>query len=453
MKFQKKINKKNLTSIIIRTKNEEKWIDICLKKVFSQKKIQFEVILVDNHSVDNTVNIAKKYPIKIVKIKKFFPGKAINLGIQKSLGEYIVCLSAHCIPENDYWLLNLTKDLKKKKIAAIYGKQKPLPYSSSFDKRDLYNTFGDDKRTQVKDTFFHNANSAFKKAVWMKNKFNETLPHIEDRVWANSIINQKYKIIYEPKASVFHWHGINQDMDKKRCDKIVEILENLNTNFSNKYIHNLKNLNIAAIVPLKGKSIVVNKKPIIENTIKYLKTSKFIKNIYVATDNKETKKISESFGATIPFLRPDSLSAAHIDIISILKFTLRELEKKKIYQDLIVLMTENFPFRENDLHDKMIKKAVDNNYDSLFIVKEEKGSVWINDQMIIDGTIPLKIREKKILTSRLGICAILRPNKVRQDSIFQGKVGTYTLKDQFSFIEINHSNKKKMQKYFGFMNR
>ena len=70
--------------------------------------------------------------------------------------------------------------------------------------------------------------------------------------------------------------------------------------------------------------------------------------------------------------------------------------KKKIYPDLIVLMTENFPMREKGLHDKMIKKkTVDNNFDSLFVVKKEKGTVFFNDQLLVDGTIPKKIQEKK----------------------------------------------------------
>ena len=86
MKIKKK-NKKNLTSIIIRTKNEEKWIDICLQKIFMQKKILFEVIIIDNCSSDKTVDKAKRYPIKLFKIKKFYPGKAINLGVSKSKGK------------------------------------------------------------------------------------------------------------------------------------------------------------------------------------------------------------------------------------------------------------------------------------------------------------------------------------------------------------------------------
>ena len=55
-----------LVSIIIRTKNEEKWISSCLRSVFRQDYKNIEVVLVDNESTDNTVIKAKEFPIKIV---------------------------------------------------------------------------------------------------------------------------------------------------------------------------------------------------------------------------------------------------------------------------------------------------------------------------------------------------------------------------------------------------
>ena len=66
----KKSNKK--ISIIIRTKNEERWIEQCLKKIFDQDYNNFEVILVDNNSKDKTLKKAKKFPVKIIKISKLF---------------------------------------------------------------------------------------------------------------------------------------------------------------------------------------------------------------------------------------------------------------------------------------------------------------------------------------------------------------------------------------------
>ena len=128
---------KKKISIIIRTKNEERWILPCLEKVYSQTLKNIEVIIVDNHSKDKTIEKIKKFPVKIVKIKKFLPGKAINLGIKKSNGEIIVCLSAHCLPVDNKWLENLIKPLKYKKVAGVYGRQQPMPYSTDLDKRDL----------------------------------------------------------------------------------------------------------------------------------------------------------------------------------------------------------------------------------------------------------------------------------------------------------------------------
>mgnify|MGYP001165351710 FL=1 len=51
-------------SIIIRTKNEERWIINCLRGIFSQNYKDFEVIIVDNQSKDKTLEKAKQYPIK-----------------------------------------------------------------------------------------------------------------------------------------------------------------------------------------------------------------------------------------------------------------------------------------------------------------------------------------------------------------------------------------------------
>ena len=105
-----------LVSIIIRTKNEERWIKLCLDKIYEQSYKNFEIIIVDNYSTDKTLQKIKNYKInKIVKIKKYLPGKAINLGIKKSQGVYIVIISAHCIPTTKNWLKNFVQSIIYKK--------------------------------------------------------------------------------------------------------------------------------------------------------------------------------------------------------------------------------------------------------------------------------------------------------------------------------------------------
>ena len=83
-----------LVSIIVRTKNEDFWIGKCLNEIFNQNYKNFEVILVDNNSTGKTVSIVKRnFPkVKIVnyKSKVFFPGKALNLGMNLNPMSFII---------------------------------------------------------------------------------------------------------------------------------------------------------------------------------------------------------------------------------------------------------------------------------------------------------------------------------------------------------------------------
>ena len=152
-------------SIIVRTKNEEKWISLCLGAIRKQRYNNFEIILVDNNSTDKTIEKAKIFDVKLVHIDDFIPGKAINDGIRASDGEYIVCISGHCIPTNEFWLEKIVADLNDQEIGGVYGRQEPMSFTNPLDKRDLLTVFGLDKKIQIKDYFFHNANSAFRREV------------------------------------------------------------------------------------------------------------------------------------------------------------------------------------------------------------------------------------------------------------------------------------------------
>ena len=440
------MRKEKKVSIIIRTKNEEQWIEMCLRKIYEQTYRNFEIIIVDNLSKDKTIDKIKKYNCKIVKIKRFIPGKAINLGISKSTGEIIVCLSAHCIPVDRNWLKHLILDLNKKNIGAVYGKQLPLPYSSPLDKRDLYNTFGEEKRIQSKDTFFHNANSAFKKKLWNKIKFDEKILHIEDRVWAHDILKLGYKIIYQPKSKVYHWHGINQSLDLKRCEEIVSILENLNYVTGKKPdLIKFKNLKCAAVIPIIGKTLSIKNKNLLELTINQIKQSKLVDDIYLYSNNKENKNISKRLGVDVSINRENN-SSPYLDIISSVRNFLDKLEKKDKFFDLVVIATEHFPLRNPKIFDEMIKLSINKNFDVVVPVQPFKGSLFtkenIKNKTLINGTIPTKIKDE-IISSRIGLCTVIKTSKIRSSDIMQNKLGFYNVRDQLSFIEINKDSLKK----------
>jgi len=439
---------KEKVSIIIRNKNEERWIALCLKKIFSQNYKNIEIIIVDNFSSDKTLEKIKNFPYKLVKIKKFLPGKALNLGINKASGSIIVCLSAHCIPVDNNWLKNLIKPLKNKSIGGVYGRQQPLPYSSTSDKRDLITIFGLDKKIQEKDPFFHNANSAFKKTLWKKIPFDEKIKNIEDRIWGKKVLSKKLKIFYTPSASVFHWHGVHQNQEFKRSSNVVKIIENLDKDLYKNNINQLENLNIIAIVSIKGQNLVYKKKNILDFSIKSLKESKFIKNIFINTDNSKTAKLAQKYKVN-KIMRPKSLSNYQSDLISTSKYALSQIEKKGIIPDFIVMLTEEYPFREDGFFDELINEILENGLDLVLASAQEKGGMWIGEKdekkedkpkLYVDGLTPKKLRTKFAMKTSFGLGCVITPQNLRSGNIYSGKIGFREVKNSLSFIPINKKN-------------
>jgi glycosyltransferase involved in cell wall biosynthesis len=214
-------------SVIVRTKNEERWIGRCLAALGQQDYPDFEVIVVDNESVDGTVGIVERSGARLLTItaQDFSHGRSLNLGVAAARGDLIAILSDHCIPMHDKWLRRLALAFTGSTIAGVYGRQEPLPDTSDFDKRDLWNAFGVERRVQTQDYFFHNANSMIRRAVWEKVPFNEDLLGVEDREWAKRVLDLGYQVAYEPAACVYHFHGINHGQDEARAARVVRVIE------------------------------------------------------------------------------------------------------------------------------------------------------------------------------------------------------------------------------------
>lgn len=432
-----------LVSLIIRTYNEERWITSCLNAVFNQTYKNIEVVIVDNLSTDQTLNRAKNFPVNIINIVNFLPGKAINEGIRVSKGEIIVCISGHCVPVNNQWLEKLIKELSDPSVAGVYGRQEPLSYSSDLDKRDLITVFGLDKKIQIRDPFFHNANSAFTRKVWEAYPFDEEATNIEDRIWGQKVIAARFKIVYEPDASVYHWHGIHHDLNPERAQKIVRILENIEQQKPSEISDNKKS-NIFAIIPVKGVSLSINNKPLIKRTIQSINNSTSITHKFVVTDNQVTAELAKENGVTNVILRPLELSENFISIPDILQFALHKLEPEYGTPDFVVLLEETYPFRQSGLIDKMVARMKNEGYDTLIAVKHETRGMFLEEEnclrLFADGFMPSHFKKSRGMIGLLGLACIIKPSLIRSGELLGKNIGLFEVFDPFSPISIRSSS-------------
>ena len=419
-------------SIIIRSKNEEKWIGLCLESIFAQSYQNFEVILVDNNSKDATVKKAENWPIKIIEIEKFLPGDAINQGIDQSSGEIIVCLSAHCIPINKEWLANLIRPLDNQSIAGVYGKQIPLSSSSALNKRDLFIVFGDERRIQEKDTFFHNANSAFTRDIWKKFPFDSTATNIEDRLWGQEVIKSGAKLAYEPDACVYHHHGIHQDADETRANKIVNIMEK--DSFSSDKLYEVKSntKDLAVIYDIKNYDAF--RESLLLKTIDSIQSSKKFSDILFTGNCKKAFELCMAKGV-LTFQRDDE----DIGLSSSLRIALASFEVSNYVPDSVTVTSINYPFKDRETYELLLEGF----YNSAmlpttfgYLEKRPMISVGGKEKIINSDLQPRDSVEKGVYICPIGHGYTDTPESFRSEKILFGKINLLQNNNSSSFYEV-----------------
>lgn len=219
-------------SIIVCALNESKFIEQCVQSLRYQSIIQqypeyFELILVDNGSVDNTIELAKPYVDMILRAPR---GKlnARNMGALHSNGNIIVAVDGDCnFPYN--WLNSLLKPFQDPNIVAVVGsrfdKNTPFPENitilANFIDKKIINT-----------TKISGGNSAYyKHHFYMSGGFNTNINQLDQKIIQKeeeydfgARISKFGKIVFKLNAPCFHLGGEIGGcrlglIDKEKCEK------------------------------------------------------------------------------------------------------------------------------------------------------------------------------------------------------------------------------------------
>lgn len=202
-------------SIIIPNYNSEKWTTKCLESILKQTYKDYEVIFVDDMSIDNSVNIAKtfknKIDIKIIQLKqKRLNGGTRNVGIVEAKGDYTICIDCDDWFEDEKVLEDINNKINNEDIMFLGYKCHTKDYD--FPMILNYKTINE----AIKDITC---------AIWTKvvktNLMKETLfPEgtlFEDRI-------QHYRLLMKCKTFVnlgrttHVWNRLNENTTSERKD-------------------------------------------------------------------------------------------------------------------------------------------------------------------------------------------------------------------------------------------
>jgi rhamnosyltransferase len=220
-----------IISIIIRTYNEERYLNDLLNAISNQtvNDHKVEIIIVDSGSTDNTLDIANSFNCTIKKIEKvnFSFGRSLNLGCITSNGEILIFISGHCIPANEFWLQNLINPIIKNEVILTYGKQIGGTNTKFSELQIFEKYFPIESKIPQIGFFCNNANAAILKSEWNKFKFDEDLTGLEDMYLAKKLYDSGLLLGYVSNAIVYHLHHENWGKIKNRFEREAIALQKI----------------------------------------------------------------------------------------------------------------------------------------------------------------------------------------------------------------------------------
>ncbi|QQG44503.1 MAG: glycosyltransferase [Candidatus Roizmanbacteria bacterium] len=160
-------------SVVIPAYNEEKYIEKCLEALNLQEEKPEEIIIVDNNSTDNTINVAQNFNATIFKEFKQGITYARNKGFDEAKGDILARCDADSIPPSD-WIKKIINDFSRYKIDAVTGPLKMYDFFlptilGSIIYADIVRIAQKGKGTLI------GPNMAITKKIWDKVKKNTCL--------------------------------------------------------------------------------------------------------------------------------------------------------------------------------------------------------------------------------------------------------------------------------------
>ncbi len=226
-----------MISIIIVTYDSESSIQGCLESIYKKNNLALEIVLVDNASKDQTVNIVNNYPLRLVVIKNkknIGFAAAVNQGARIARGEYLLFLNPDTVVKKGC-IEEMVSFFEKKKDAAVVGCKvvnpdgtlQPscgsfptigniildrIPILNKFFKTELIRQEDFYSKEQTSDwisgVFFMVRRDVFGKLGGFDEKY---FLYVEDIDFCYRAKQAGYKIYYNPKAEIIHY-----DMGKSK---------------------------------------------------------------------------------------------------------------------------------------------------------------------------------------------------------------------------------------------
>ncbi|MDP2923122.1 MAG: glycosyltransferase family 2 protein [Candidatus Omnitrophota bacterium] len=196
-------------SIIIPVHNARGTLKTCLDSVFSSENKDLEVFIVDDASTDESAQIVKNYPCKLITLEENMgAASARNIGKDYAKGDILVFIDSDVTIRKDTLDIIDKSFIENKELIAVTGIQsKDSPHKDFFSQyKSLYMNYIFKKCPKYVD-FLHGSIIAVKKDYFLN--FDETFKATDDTELGQRYKTLNKKILLNPELEVIHLKRYN----------------------------------------------------------------------------------------------------------------------------------------------------------------------------------------------------------------------------------------------------
>lgn len=204
-------------------------------------------------------------------------------------------------------------------------------------------------------------------------------------------------------------------------------------------------------------------KPLIAYTIELAYQWKKFDEIIVSTDSEKIREISISYGASVPFIRPDELSTDETGKLDVIKHAVRFLEQKGNDYDVVIDLDVTSPLRTVDDIEQAFQKLVRSDLNVVYSVCKARKNPYFNMVEIDKYGVPYlsKKPENQVLSRQsapkvyelnASIYVYKKEFLLNTNTLFVDKSGIYEMPEErsldidreidFKFVEFMMKNSK-----------
>ena len=115
-------------SVVVCSKNNCNGLKKLIPLLLNQKYKDFEIVIVNDHSTDETENFLNQIDSPKLKVVHFYDEKkyegkkeALSLGIKNTTYDWVLLTDADCIPKSEYWILSMMNTQNNQNNDVILG--------------------------------------------------------------------------------------------------------------------------------------------------------------------------------------------------------------------------------------------------------------------------------------------------------------------------------------------